>query len=203
MTKTVKHGDGYEALSKEQISTLYKVSAGHLRDHLLIRFAFEHAMRATEVCRLQVRDFDATTDTVYLHLQRLKGSEFTVQPLMPTTAALLLDYIKGKGSNDYLFPKSKAGRKAGNKPLKSGEPRQVKAHLTRVRFFQLFRDYCRMAGIPSHLAHPHAAKHGLASAVINEIGIQATRTIRSTQAYLHSSDASASAAVHAVLGAGL
>src|SRR6266699_3930593 len=113
-----------EALTKEQVKALYSVSAGYLRDHLMIRLTYEHAMRATVVCRLQVRDFDATTDTVYLHLQRLKGSEFTVQPLMPQTAMLLLDYIKSKDSNDYLFPKSKAGRKAGNKPLNSGEPRK-------------------------------------------------------------------------------
>src|SRR6266702_4030842 len=196
-----------EALTKEQVKALYSVSAGYLRDHLMIRLTYEHAMRATEVCRLQVRDFDATTGTVYLHLQRLKGSKLTVQPLMPTTAALLLDYIKRNDPNDYLFPKSKAGRKVSNKPLKSGEPRKPVEHISRVRFFQLFRHYCRLARIPSHLAHPHAAKHGLASAVINEIGIQATRkycghvSIRSTQAYLHSSDASASAAVQVVIGA--
>ncbi len=197
-----------DALTKEHIGTLYNVSAGNVRDNLMIRLSYEHAMRATEVCSLRVKDFDITTGTVYLHLQRLKGSEFTVQPLMPETSALLLDYIRGKDPNDCLFPKSKAGRKVSLRPLKSGEPRKPIKHISRVRFFQLFRNYCRLAGIPTHLAHPHAAKHGLASAVINEIGIQACRqycghiSIRSTQAYLHSNDAAASAAVHAVLGAG-
>ncbi len=31
-------------------------------------------MRATEVCSVQVKDFDISTDTFYLHWERLKGS---------------------------------------------------------------------------------------------------------------------------------
>src|SRR6266853_4887675 len=104
-----------EALTRGQLGTLYNVSAGNVRDNLMIRLSYEHAMRATEVCSLRVKDFDIATGVVYLHLQRLKGSEFTVQPLMPETSALLLNYIRGKGRNDYLFPKSKAGRRVSNK----------------------------------------------------------------------------------------
>ncbi len=51
-------------------------------------------MRATEVCSVQVKDFDISTDTFYLHWERLKGSEFPVPSLMPETAALLLDWVK-------------------------------------------------------------------------------------------------------------
>ncbi|PYJ49707.1 MAG: hypothetical protein DME87_08685 [Verrucomicrobia bacterium] len=58
------------------------MSAFNRRD-ILIRRAYEQAMRATEVCSLQIKDFDISTRTLYLHLQRFKVSEFTVQPLMP------------------------------------------------------------------------------------------------------------------------
>jgi len=34
-------------------AALYQVSAANRRDHLLIRRAYEHAMRATEICSLQ------------------------------------------------------------------------------------------------------------------------------------------------------
>ncbi len=56
---------------------------------------------------------------------------------MPETAALLLDWVKDKQPEDYLFPAGRA----------SAVP-----HITRVRFFQLFGDYCRQAGIPAHLS---------------------------------------------------
>ena len=94
-------------------------------------------MRATEACSLQVKDFDISTDTVYLHLERLKGSNATVQPLMPETAALLLEWVKDKQPEDYLFP--------------AGRPSAV-PHISRIRFFQVFRAYCRQAAsFPSPL----------------------------------------------------
>ena len=119
-----------------------------------------------------------------------KAPEFPVRSLMPETAALLLDWVKDKQPEDYLFPAGRA----------SAVP-----HITRVRFFQLFGDYCRQAGIPALLSHPHCLKHALATHVINTIGIQHTRqylghvSIRSTQQYLHSNDARASLAVQTAL----
>ena len=82
-----------EALSIEQIKSLYQVSSPDTRNHLMIRLAFEHAMRASEVCSLWVADFDLTTPTVYLRLKRLKGPKETVQPLLPETAILLRKWI--------------------------------------------------------------------------------------------------------------
>jgi len=52
---------------------------------------------------------------------------------MPETAALLLDWVKDKQPEDYLFPAGRA----------SAVP-----HITRVRFFQLF-------GVADRLASPH------------------------------------------------
>ena len=186
-----------EALSIEQIKSLYQVSSPNLRNHLMIRLAFEHGMRASEVCSLKIADFDMSTPFVYLTLPRLKGSRETVQPLMAETAILLRQYIGSRRNNPtgYLFPAGIAGRHGTNR----------QGHITRQTFFLFFQEYCRQVGIPVHLAHPHAAKHALASAVIDCIGIQSTRqycghrSIRSTQEYTHSNDAKASAAVHTVL----
>ena len=178
-----------DALNRDQMAALYKVSAVNRRDHIMIRLAYEHAGRATEVCSLRARDFDVSSDAIYLRLMRLKGSKATIQPLMPETAALVREWLADKGQNEYLF----TGKAHG--------------HISRMQFYRVFRRYCALTGIiPVHLRHPHAAKHALATHVINVIGIQATRqycghrSISSTQVYLHSSDQQASAAVHAVLG---
>ncbi len=189
-----------ESLSIEQVKSLYQVSSPDTRNHLMIRLAFEHGMRASEVVSLKTADFDLTTPTVYLRLKRLKGSKDTNQPLRPDTAVLLRAYIDSR-RDGWLFPAGIAGRRGTG--LRQG-------HITRQTFFLLFREYCVQLEFPIHLQHPHVVKHALASAVIDTIGIQSTRTylghcaIRSTQEYLHSNDQKASAAVHAVLaGAGM
>ena len=186
-----------EALSIEQIKSLYQVSSPNLRNHLMIRLAFEHGTRASEVCSLKIADFDMSTPVVYLTLPRLKGSKETVQPLMAETAILLRQYIGSRRNNPtgYLFPAGIAGRHGTNR----------QGHITRQSFFLFFQAYCREAGIPEHLQHPHAAKHALGTVVIDIIGIQSTRqylghvSMRSTQQYTHSNDAKASAAVQSVL----
>jgi len=183
-----------EALSIEQVKSLYQISSPNTRNHLMIRLAFEHAMRASEVCSLKIADFDMSTPVVYLTLPRLKGSKETVQPLTAKTAILLRHYI-GSRPDGYLFPAGIAGRQGGNR----------QGHITRQTFFLFFKEYCVQAGIPKHLAHPHCLKHALGTVVIDTIGIQSTRqylghvSMRSTQQYTHSNDAKASAAVHTVL----
>src|SRR5438876_4763839 len=101
-----------EALSIEQIKSLYQVSSPDTRNHLMIRLAFEHAMRASEVCSLDIADFDLSTAVVYLRLKRLKGSKETVQPLLPETAILSRKWIDSR--RGYLFPAGIAGRHGGN-----------------------------------------------------------------------------------------
>src|SRR5438132_3334743 len=98
-----------EALSIEQVKSLYQISSPNTRNHLMIRLAFEHAMRASEVCSLEIADFDLTTAVVYLRLKRLKGSKETIQPLLPETALLLRQWI-GSRTHGHLFPAGIAGR---------------------------------------------------------------------------------------------
>src|SRR2546430_1592599 len=75
--------------------------------------------------------------------------------LMPETAALLLEWVKDKQPEDYLFP--------------AGRPSAV-PHIGRI----VFRAYCRQAGIPAHFSHPHCLKHALGTHVIHQIGIHST-----------------------------
>ena len=93
-----------------------------IADYLLIRLAYEYArtMRATEVCSLRVKDFHIGTDRVYLHFGQRKGSNPTIQALMPRLPP-------------YCWSGSRISR------LKSSRFPSAVPHISRVRFFQLFR----------------------------------------------------------------
>lgn len=179
-----------EHLSHEQVTALLRVARNHSeRDYLMILLAYKHGLRATEVCSLRVRQFDVTSDAIYLTVQRLKKSLRTVQPLFAEEREPVLMRIAGKRPNDYLFP----GRKPGK-------------HLTRVMFYLLFHAYCKERGIiPLHLSHPHIAKHSLAMHVIQHAGIENTRrflghrNLQSTAHYLKADDATASKAIAAAM----
>ena len=115
-----------------------------------------------------------------------KAPEFPVRSLMPETAALLLDWVKDKQPEDYLFP---AGRL-------SAVP-----HVGRIRFYQVSVPIADRLVSPRIFSHPHCLKHALATHVIHTIGILHTRqylghvTIRNTPQYLHRYDAKASLSV--------
>ena len=80
--------------------------------------------------------------------------------LMPETAALLLEWVKDKQPEDYLFP---AGRL-------SAVP-----HVGRIRFYQVSVPIADRLVSPRIFSHPHCLKHALATHVIHTIGIQHTR----------------------------
>jgi integrase len=114
------------------------------------------------------QDFDTSTSTVYLTVQRLKGSRRTRQPLLSGTQARVIGWIREKRPADYLFPGAKPGQ-----------------HITHVTFWRVFKHYCRATGIPAHLS-PHALKHTTAL-----LGLDGGMKINEVQRYLgHVSGAS-------------
>jgi len=158
-----------QSLSRQQLEALRGAAQESARDALMICLAVEHGLRATEVCRLRVQDFDTSTNTVYLTVQRLKGSRKTRQPLLPATQVRVLTWNAGKRPGDYLF----LGKTPGQ-------------HITRVTFWRVFKHYCRATGvIPGHLS-PHALKHTTAL-----LGLDGGMKVNEVQRYLgHVSGAS-------------
>src|SRR3954470_24316393 len=99
------------SLNREQLEALIAAAQESARDALMIALAVEHGLRASEVCRLRVQDFDASTSIVYLTVQRLKGSRKTRQPLLAATQSKVLAWIAGKSPADYVFPGKNPGQR--------------------------------------------------------------------------------------------
>lgn len=141
--------------------------------------AFNHGLRVSEVIAL-------TPDNVrdgFLDVQRLKGSQRTVQALMTHENPLLneksalLEYVRKSKRNQRLFP------------------------ISRQWFWKLMKKYGRTADIPEPLLFPHVLKHSIAMQTIQTAGIENVRqhlghkSGSSTMEYLKVSDEQASSAV--------
>jgi type 1 fimbriae regulatory protein FimB len=149
----------------------------------MILVCFLHGLRASEVVAL-------TGDNVkdgFLTVQRLKGSNRTVQALVSSDNPLLdekkalFDFAQNCAGNQRLFP------------------------ISRQHFWHLVQAYGKQAGLPAHLSHPHILKHSIAMQTIHKAGIENVRvhlghkSISSTGAYLKVPENVASEAVIAAL----
>lgn len=145
----------------------------------MILTAFWHGLRASEVTGF-------TRDSVqdgFLTIQRLKGSNRTVQALVEHPDPLLSERT---ALIEY------AAQSAPNQPV---------FNVSRVQFWRLVQKYAKQAGIPAHKAHPHVLKHSIAMQTIQKAGIENVRqhlghkSISSTGEYLKVNDEDASRAV--------
>ncbi len=190
-----------ESFSKPELLVLLGAAkAKRTRDWLMILVAYQHGLRASEVCggwRVRCIDKKKKLKQRYFHrgicasdvqddhltVARAKGSMRTVQPLVDDDNPLLneraglLEYARRFNGDERLFP------------------------LTRQRFFQLIREHGETAGLPTRKLHPHVLKATIAMHTIHSAGIENVRqylghkSISSTGAYLKVTDADASAAI--------
>jgi integrase len=149
------------------------------RDWLMFLVAYWHGLRASEVVHLKP---DAIFDGE-ISVERLKGSEATIHPLIEDEEPLLSErraletLAQNTPRTSPLFP------------------------FSRVHYFRLFRKYAKRAGINSLKWHPHTLKHSIARHNIEQIGIHRLKKylghkrMDSTGQYLKVTDQEASAAV--------
>jgi integrase len=117
------------------------------RNHLLVLLAYKHGLRATELCRLRVRDVAFGR----LDCKRLKGSLHTNRPLdsdpnpLLDEKAALASWLRERGAaeTDSLFV-SRLGK-----------------GMTRRAVYDIFEDATVRAGIEPGRRNPHCAKHTL------------------------------------------
>jgi type 1 fimbriae regulatory protein FimB len=139
--------------SDELLSVLRTAHKACKRDHLMILMAYSHGLRASEVCNIKLSDIKDGSLTIV----RLKGSNKTIQPLVPHRGQPLLDEVKAlnaylkvrpKDSGDVLFPSLKGGA------------------MGRQHFYTLFKTYAHLAGLPDSKSNPHILKHTAANHLV-------------------------------------
>ena len=139
-----------KSLSKEQVKSILTVAKRESeRDYLMILVAFLHGLRASEVVHLTA----GCIEDGFLTVQRGKGSKRTTQPLLTSDDPLfdertaLLNYIAGMSIQQTIFS------------------------VARSTFWRVMQKHGRAAGVPAHLCHPHAAKHGCAKSLKDKLHV--------------------------------
>jgi integrase/recombinase XerD len=172
------------SLTREELRTLLE-SVKNLRHRLMLKVAFNHALRVTEVTNLTARD----CRDGYITCKRLKGSLKTTQPYVVSSDPLLDEATELRAlvatlkPGDILFPITR-----------SGVQKLVLRNGTR-------------AGLPRHKLHPHALKHSVAMQTIKVAGIENVRqwlghkSMSSTGEYLKVDDDAAAVEIARAMGA--
>jgi site-specific recombinase XerD len=183
-------------LSPEEMLNLLKAARKRsTRDWAMILLAYRHGLRASEVCALKLSDLDLKAGSI--SIRRLKGSLHTIQPLYQHRGQPLLDETAAvrawlrkrfRDGSDYLFTSQKGGK------------------LSRIQFFRVFQKVAELAGLSAEKRHPHVLKHSLASHLVagnaNLALIRQAlghRSIKSTMAYIGTTDAQAAEALQRAL----
>jgi integrase len=149
---------------KELLAILAAARAVSERDFLMILMGYCHGLRASEVVAI-VRD---DIKDGFLSVQRLKGSNRTVQPLLEHADPLLnerlalLEYVREMYPNQPIFP------------------------VCRRTFGRIVERHAKTAGLPKHKRHPHMLKHTIGTEIYRK-----TKDLTLVQAHLgHVSGAS-------------
>ncbi|MUM52699.1 tyrosine-type recombinase/integrase [Klebsiella variicola] len=121
-------------ISKESVST---------RDYCMVRMAFLHGLRVSELTSLKIDDYDPLSNIIYI--RRLKGGLNTSHPLLPDESISLELWLKERTSNPgaslpWIFL-SRQGKK-----------------MSRQRFYQIIKFYGELSGISISI-HPHMLRH--------------------------------------------
>jgi len=121
------------------------------RDAAMFRVMYCKGLRASEVGLLDMRDWDDKAAILYVH--RLKGSRSAPFPMHDRELRCLRAWLKVRGPTAGAIFLSRNCRP-----------------ISRIRIFELTRQYAKLAGIPEWLAHPHVLKHSRGSHLLEECG---------------------------------
>ena len=163
-------------LTKAEIDAIFAVIKTP-RDRAIFRLAYHRGLRAHEPGLLQLSDWNERDGLLFI--RRGKNSISRDYRLTAIERTALRAWLKARGlAPGPLFPsRQKRGRGLG---------------IHRNRLDQLFREYCRAAGIRPEKSHMHALKHSCGTH-LSERGESAEviqdslghRAASSTQIYMH------------------
>jgi integrase len=106
---------------------------------------YHRGLRASEIGLLQLSDFKEKEGILYV--RRVKNSLSQDYELLPAEMSAMRAWMKIRGhAPGPLFPSQKGPRAGG-------------LGIHRNRLFELFRGYCKKAGLRDEKAHLHVWKH--------------------------------------------
>jgi type 1 fimbriae regulatory protein FimB len=121
------------------------------RDYCLLLLMYRHGFRVSEACRLRVSDISLKEKRI--HVNRLKGSDSTSQPMYNGEIGAVNAWLKARnetGSDSpYLFLSER--RKA----------------LSRFTVCGLINKYAKAAGLEELAIHPHMLRHACGYSLVN------------------------------------
>lgn len=141
------------SLVKKIISLASASDPKGLRDKAVLAALFGGGLRRSEVVKLKVGDLRKTrSGTIFLYLRATKSNRDAQQALPPWAAKILLSLLDSRlsqqaTSSDFLFVSftGKGGRVPTQQPLSTSG------------VYQLFKHYCRLAGVGPYVS-PHSAR---------------------------------------------
>jgi integrase len=135
-------------LQEEEIERLFR-AIGNVRDRAIFRLAYHAGLRASEVGMLELRDYQARTDRLYVH--RLKGSNSGEHHLCREESRALRAWLKLRGlAPGVMFHSRKGGP------------------ISRKMLDVLMKQYGEGASIPEKLRHFHVLKHSCATHLLSK-----------------------------------
>jgi integrase len=135
-------------LSEDEMAHLFSV-IDSIRDRAIFQIAYRAGLRASEVGMLQLRDYDAKADKIFVH--RLKGSNSGEHHLVREEARALRAWLKVRGSAPGIIFAS-----------------QRRTAISRKMLDVLMKKYGAAAGVPPSLRHFHVLKHCCATHLLSK-----------------------------------
>jgi integrase len=135
-------------LQVEETDRLFR-AIDSVRDRAIFRVAYHAGLRASEIGKLQMRDYNPKTDRLYVH--RLKGSNSGEHPLCREESRVLKAWLKLRGAAPGpIFPSRKKGP------------------ISRKMLDVLMKQYGAAADLPAELRHFHVLKHSCATHLLSK-----------------------------------
>jgi integrase len=146
-----KHdADTIKYWSDAQLQAFFRACSKNKRDLALFRVMYHRGLRAGEVALLMLSDFGKDAHGEWsLRVTRKKGGEGGEFPLVAAELTPLRAWLRERGDVPGPLFMSRQG-----------------TGLSQPQIWRLVRRYCKAAGIPNDLAHPHALRHSCATSLL-------------------------------------
>lgn len=180
--------DTIKYLTPSELSSLLThVRSKSIRDYAIIQTAVSHALRISEVGKLQLSDFDA--DNRRIKIRRVKNGPIGIQYLLSDdTLKALKNWVSIRGkATGPLFASRRSKLGQGKETPEQG--------ITKRTLHTVFKDYAIAAKLPEDKQHFHVLRHTCAVNMVDkEIPMRniadwmGHRNINSTMVYARVSD---------------